>query len=96
MGFGFPFDLIVSLALLASCSLCAIDYFLRIMKYFRKETNGDHIRNMTNEELAKILYCGIPSICKICKAAPEDEVIAPILEFLNSEYVPDDDEERGE
>lgn len=55
-------------------------------------TNGDRIRAMNNEELAKTLYWGIPSICKICKAAPENEVIAPILEFLNSEYVPGSDD----
>ena len=52
-------------------------------------TNGDRMRAMSNKELAKILYCGIPTICKICQGAPEDDVIEPILEFLDSEYVPE-------
>ena len=51
-------------------------------------TNGDRMRAMSNKELAKVLYCGIPSICKICKGAPEDDVIKPILEFLDGEYIP--------
>ena len=54
-------------------------------------TNGDRMRVMSNKELAKVLYCGIPSICKICMGAPEDDVIEPILGFLDDEYVPESD-----
>ena len=67
MGFGFPLDLIVCLAFIVGLLFAAIDSFLRLMRFFKKETNGDHIRNMTDQELANFLTSEDAEACRHCE-----------------------------
>lgn len=67
MGFGFPLDLIVYLFILVALLFLATNYFIRIMKFSKKKTNGDRIRSMTDYELASFLISADSDACAHCR-----------------------------